>query len=160
MKYFALFILTFIIYSQGCSSGKRTKNPYKRIEISSLDNHVLNRAEKISTEFFYLCEKGRFEDILSKDYSTPKLYQLIHHRGYDVAGDFVKNKMIKVEAILLQEALTYKGLLRVFRYKINCTGFDYPIEFRMMLTYENELSEFHFYEWSDEYKGKALINFH
>ena len=156
-KAFLFLLVLLSACSNGSESGnKRSEQKKSHTALKSTDpmNVIVDGVYAAIIDSCY----GK-KDLIVQDYFriTPKMHQLIYFGGLKKICPVLEEQLGVVEEKKLIESF-YSGdkVLKIFRYKITCSKIEKPVEFRLVFTHENKLTEFRFFEWKNEYK-KDLI---
>ncbi len=145
VKKIAIYSTTVIIILLFCNC---TRKPHKITPYVDIDDTTVLLAEEMYFELFKSCEEGDSILFMQNEHISPKLKRLIRTGKTCI---IIKEELGEITGIELVEAVHFKSVIRILRYKISCTKINAPIEFRIFLTTDNSLSDFNFYEWNDLY---------
>ena len=143
--YIAIVVIC-ILFTTSCQ-----RIPSKIVPYNEMDIALINQAEKIYFELFKSCQQDSLDQFLSHSFITPKIYKSIHNKGQNDICQKIETELGEITSIDLIEAIYFKSLQLILRCKLNATKLSRPIEFRMVLTIENDLSAIAFYDWSAIY---------
>lgn len=90
---------------------------------------------------------------------TPKFHVQSSHpeSGYKKSCSRLNDLLGEILDYELIDAFKYEGqLLKVYRYKIIGKNVSYPIELRIVLTHENKLTAYRFYDWVDDFIDRKM----
>ncbi len=139
-------IITYILIA--LSLGCCTRNPLKIIPYNEINTTTVIVAEEMYFELFKACEQGSIDTFIQNTYLAPKTLNIL--KKNDICS-VIEEYIGEITCIELIEAIHFKSVIRILRYQLSSTIFDEPIEFRIFLSTDNQLSEFNFYEWKDNY---------
>lgn len=150
MKY-SRFILLMLALTIVTLLTNCNHTPHKIVPANGMDKQVLAHAENIYYELFKSCEQDSFSYFASEDYVSPKMKKQLTKGKYKNLCEIIEENIGEVISIHIHDAVYFKNILVAFRYKLKGTKVIDPIEFRLVLTIDNLVSNIGFFEWRDDY---------
>jgi len=123
--------------------------PYEEI-----DRNTVNIAETYYYELFKACEEDCLNAFAQKEYLTPQFSSELQTGKYKDLCPITMLHAGEITSIQLIEAVYFKSVFSILRYKLTGTQLSNPIEFRITLTTDNKFANIQFFEWFDAYNSR------
>lgn len=149
--------LFFVLAPSSCSSNEVQEEVDQRGRTLKLANgsfEMGHRADYIASLLIDSCQVNPLINVADYVVVSPKFHIQSRHpeSGYQKNCSTIANQFGKISGYELVDAFKSEGqLLKVYRYKIMADNISNPIELRIVLTHENKLTAYRFYDWTDKY---------
>lgn len=155
-----MLLICLLIYScTGQNSNSTVKKSYKGVPLAKTGKDALLKIKSQEVYSLVLDTCISRSELLLRDYVrlSPKMHQLIKFGSHQYTCEFVNSELGGVKSGQLVESFYSRDkLMKTFRYKLEVSEYDKPVELRIIFTDLNKLTEYRFFDWEDDYRQELI----